>query len=206
VTSANGVVRQTCTGSCTLTLTPGIYSSVSITQSGTDTVILGSGTYVFTGVFSITGGGDTTITNGSGGVVLYFTCGSGTTPSACSSGGRPGGSLSLTGTGTTELDLSPMTTGPFAGLTVYYDRNDTSPLSMTASGGSTFEGSVYAKSSAVTITVGISTATLESMIDVKSLTVTSTGGAGLDVDYNPNDNVPLGSDTPELCSMAANNC
>jgi Putative Flp pilus-assembly TadE/G-like len=199
----NGDVSQTCAGSCSLTLTPGIYSSVSLLVSGTENVTLEPGTYVFTGPFSTTGAGNTTI-SGSG-VLLYFTCGSGTTPAPCASGGQSGGDLDLDASGTTALDLSPETTGPFAGLTIYYDRHDTSGITMKLSGGSDFSGSVYAAAGHLQITTSGSTATLDSMIDVSSMELTSSGGTGLDVEYDASQNiVPAGM--PELCSLAAGNC
>ena len=199
----NGAVSQTCAGSCSLTLTPGIYSSVSLVVSGTENVTLEPGTYVFTGPFSTTGSGNTTI-SGSG-VLLYFTCGSGTTPAACASGGQSGGDLDLAASGATALDLSAETTGPFAGLTVYYDRQDTAALTMKLSGGSDFSGSVYAAASQLQITTSGSTASLDSMIDVSSMELTSSGGTGLDVEYDASQNiVPAGM--PELCSLAAGNC
>jgi hypothetical protein len=138
-------------------------------------------------------------------VLLYFTCGSGTTPAACASGGQTGGALDLAASGTTTLDLSPETTGAFAGLTVYYDRHDTAALGMKLSGGSSFSGSIYAASSKFTVTASGSTSTLDSMIDVGSMDLASSGGAELDVVYDSSQNVtPAG--LPELCSLTAGNC
>ncbi len=124
----------------TQTITPGIYPSLSATNSaqlttspgnyiiqgnvtigGNATLTLGAGVYVIEGGFTGSSGG--TITGS--GVTLYFTC-SGyptqTSDSSCPSGGGTGGYFSQTGgAGTT---LSAPTSGTYKGLLMFYDRND----------------------------------------------------------------------------------
>ncbi len=135
----------------------------------------------------------------SGGVLLYFTCSSGSQIAACANGGQSGGSLSLTGSG--SVNLSPQTTGSYAGLTVFYDRNDNAAMTLTGSGGLSFSGTIYAKSSALGLTG--SGGSLASLVVVNSATITGSGSVG--VNYNASQNVtPPG--TPYLCSTTANNC
>jgi hypothetical protein len=134
-----------------------------------------------------------------GGVMLYFTCSSGNQIVACASGGQAGGSLSLAGTG--SLTLSPQTTGPYANLTVFYDRNNNAPINLSGTPGLAFTGTVYAKDSALSLN-GTGT-TLSSMFIVNSATISGNGTIG--VNYNSTQNAaPPG--VPYLCSTAANNC
>jgi Flp pilus assembly protein TadG len=183
-------------GGGSLILPPGNYSSISVI--GSSTLTLETGNYFITGSFSVGGTGGASVDE-SGGVMLYFTCGSGNQIVACASGGQAGGSLSLAGTG--SLTLSPQTTGPYANLTVFYDRNNNAPINLSGTPGLSFTGTVYAKDSALSLN-GTGT-TLSSMFIVNSATISGNGTIG--VNYNSTQNAaPPG--VPYLCSTAANNC
>ena len=189
------------TGGASVTIPPGTYNSISVGQGG---LVLESGIYVITGQFSVPNTSSVTeIANGgSTGVLLYFTCSSssgGTTQTAACSSGETGGSLSLTGSPT--VDLSPMTSGPYAGVTVFYDRNNSSATQITGGGGIQLSGTFYAKSSA--LTMNGSGGAISSMVVVGSVTIS--GGGSLAVDYSSSENAQLPG-VPYLCSVQAGNC
>lgn len=183
-------------GSGSVTIPPGTYSNISVT--GSATLTLESGTYFITGAFTVGGTGTASVIE-DGGVLLYFTCSSGGQITACASGGQAGGSLGLSGTG--DMALAPMTTGPYANLTVFYDRNDDAPMTLSGTPGLAFSGTVYAKSSALALN-GTGT-TLSSLIIVQSATISGTGSIG--VSYDPSENATVPG-APYLCSTTANNC
>jgi hypothetical protein len=164
-----------------LTIPPGNYSNISVI--GGATLTLETGNYFITGPFSVGGTGGASVQE-AGGVMLYFTCSSGSPPTiaACAAGGQTGGSLSLAGTG--DMTLAPQTTGIYAGLTVFYDRNNDSGMSLSVTPGLDFSGTVYAKDSSLALngTGG----TLGSMIIVNSATVSGTGSININYDASQN--------------------
>lgn len=191
-------------GNSDVTISPGNYNSISV--GGSATLTLTPGTYFITGSFSVFGSTTTDVApptvDESAGVLLYFTCSSnsGTQIAACPSGGQLGeGSLSMTGKA--SLNLVPQTTGPYAGLTVFYDRNDNAPLSLVGTSSLSLSGTLYAKSSALSLNGNGST--LSSLIIVNSATIS--GNDAIGVNYDSSDNATV-SGTPYLCSTTANNC
>jgi hypothetical protein len=184
------------TGGATLSIPPGNYNSISV--GGNAVLTLEPGTYFVNGAFTVGGTGGASVQE-SAGVLLYFTCGTSTQISACASGGAAGGSLSLGGTG--ALTLAPQTTGPYANLTVFYDRNNDAPISLSGTPGMELSGTIYAKDAALTLNGTGST--IESMIIVDSATISGNGSIGVNYDASQNAAPP---GVPYLCSTTANNC
>jgi hypothetical protein len=201
-TSANGLLPSGTYGSISIggngsvTIPPGNYSSINVT--GSATLTLESGNYFIDGPFWVGGTGSASVIE-NGGVLLYFTCGSATQIGACASGGQSGGNLGLSGTG--NMTLSPQTSGPYANLTVFYDRNDNAALTLSGTPGLSFAGTVYAKDSALSLNG--TGATLSSLIVVHSATISGNGTIGVNYDASDNAAVP---GAPYLCSLSANNC
>ena len=184
------------TGGATLDIPPGNYNNISV--GGNALLTLETGTYFINGAFSVGGTGGASVQE-SAGVLLYFTCGTATQLSACASGGAAGGSLSLTGTG--SMTLAPQTTGTYANLTVFYDRNNNAPMSLSGTPGMELSGTIYAKDAPLSLN-GTGT-TIESLIIVNTATINGNGTLG--VNYTASQNVaPPG--VPYLCSTTANNC
>lgn len=175
------------------TVAPGNYAGISASSNGTTT--LESGTYFLTGPLASSGGG--TITT-SGPVLIYFTCSSGNQLAACTSPGQAGGSINEGGNSTISLD--PMTTGPYAGLTIFFDRNDDSGISLA--GTPALTGTIYAKDSALTLSG--TPGTLSSLIVVSSASINGT--ASVTVNYDKSQNIALPPGVPYLCSTTASNC
>jgi hypothetical protein len=128
-----------CTGGSALTISsnqtvsPGTYSSISITGGIVDFL---PGTYIITGNFTVNGNAqicNSTNTNCSGmpgsanaGVTFYIT---------------NGGSLTINGTSTSQL--SAPNSGTYAGMLFYQDPNDTSLAKLDGTGTSYFQGGLY---------------------------------------------------------------
>ena len=185
-------------GGSSLTIPPGNYNNIGLTGGSVLTLL--PGIYFIAGSFSVGGTGGASVNeSATPGVMLYFTCSSGGQITACASPGQTGGSLSLGGTG--SIGLSPMPTGPYAGLTVFADRNNNAPMSLSGTPGLSFTGTIYGKDTALSIngTGG----TIGSMIIVSSATIS--GNGTIDVNYDATQNIrPPG--VPYLCSTTANNC
>jgi Flp pilus assembly protein TadG len=88
-------------------------------------VTMNPGTYVFTGNLDMTGNGSL---NGTG-VTLYFAA--------------PNGQLGGPGNGNTTLNLTAPTSGPYNGLLIYQDPNDTNTAELNGTPISNFTGIVY---------------------------------------------------------------
>ena len=100
---------------------PGVYTETLAV--GASTCVLDSGVYILRNGISITTG---SLTSGPGGVLLYIT----------------GGTFS-TALGAL-VNLSPMTTGPYAGLQIWQDKADTTMLAMGNLALFVVNGTVYA--------------------------------------------------------------
>jgi hypothetical protein len=149
-------------GSTPHTINPGCYTSISNVGSGSLT--FNPGEYYVTGNISTSGNGDVT----ANGVMLYL----------------QSGSFSMNGSG--NLNISPPTSGPYKGLTIYMDRGNTNAYSMRGSGASNFSGTIYAPSSAVTLIGSGGTFVVDSQIICSTSNITGSGG--LNLAYNPANN------------------
>lgn len=118
----------------TITLDPGTYCS-SLVLSGNHTINLNSGVYVFDQA-SIVASGTSTITGTN--VTLVFTS---------STGSSYGG---ITGSGNFTLNLTPMTTGPTAGMALWFDKKGQVPFTVSGSTSLDITGAFYAPGSGVT--------------------------------------------------------
>ncbi|MHB8670334.1 MAG: pilus assembly protein TadG-related protein [Acidimicrobiales bacterium] len=168
----------TLVGNSSATLGPGIYRTISF--GGNANLTLSPGTYIITG--GLSSSGNATIT--AHGVTLYFACTAYPTPCAP---GEIGASLNLVGNG--RIDVSPPTTGPFAGLSVFFDRNNSSVANtFTGNAGLTFSGTVYMASARLTM-VGNASMTVNSILVVSA--VAFTGNASITINYDPRSNFAL---------------
>jgi hypothetical protein len=145
----------------TTTLNPGVYTG-GLALSGSAAVTLNPGIYYING-----GGINMTGTAGitGSGVMIYNT---------------GGGSINLSGTG--NVSLNPMTSGTYAGLTLFQDRSNTA--SATMSGGSNISntGTFYVPSATLTLSGTSGTAVMGAQFIANK--VTFSGGAGVKVNYD----------------------
>jgi hypothetical protein len=120
-------------GDQTVTLQPGVYVG-GISMNGNITATLQPGIYYMEGG-GFSAGGNINLTGT--GVMIY------NAPSKSSD--------AISFNGNTVLNLSPMTTGPYAGLTIFQDRTSTVPISIVGNSGSSLTGTIYAAGAAVSI-------------------------------------------------------
>ena len=164
------------------TLGPGVYASLTLSGSS-DSVTLQPGTYVFTGAGVRLSGSSAAITGT--GVTLYFAC---LLQLPCI---PPVGGAALTlSASSATFAITPPTSGPDQGLSVMYDRNNVSPLTLSGSSVGTFTtGTIYARSANLTLSGSSSgTTSLHAMVVVASATLPASS-AGIDISYNPAENV-----------------
>jgi Tfp pilus assembly protein PilX len=179
--AGNYVIGSITVGSSgSLTLGAGNYVIGSISVSSSGHLNMGAGEYVIDGSFTVSSSGSVNAP----GVLLYFTCaGSLGVPTACAAPGSAGGGLSLTSSG--NVTITPPTSGTYAGITIYQDPNDDTTLNLSSSGSLTVSGTLYAPDAPLTDSSSGSVETLQSVIDVASVALSSSGG--LNVDYNASD-------------------
>jgi Tfp pilus assembly protein PilV len=135
------------------TAQPGVYAApLSLVDTS---CTLASGAYVFQSGLSLVGSGS--LTSAAGGVFMYFA----------------GGSLSLTGSG--SVNLSPLTTGPYANILVFQSRTSSLPMTLTGSGSvNGYAGLIYAPAAPVSL-VGSGSLAVSSLI-AGSVGMTVSGG------------------------------
>lgn len=167
-------VKVTSNGS--QTLSPGVYGSIS--ASGNGSLTMEPGTYVITNSLSFSGNGTLT----ANGVTLYFACSLYPTPCAA---GQAGGSFSLIGNGSTSV--TPPTSGPFQGLSIFADRNNTGASSLSGNG-NLLSGTIYTKSADLGLS-GNGTLSLDSLVVADSITLSGNGTVDLAYSQSQNANV-----------------
>jgi hypothetical protein len=168
--------NKTC---CSSPLSPGIYSSISI--SGNSSVTMNSGTYVVTGGISVSGNGSLTGHN----VTIYLACSG--YPAACTSG-QSGASLTVTGNGT--VDLTAPSYGTYQGLTMMSDRNNTSTLSFGGNGSTHFTGTVYALSGTVDLSGNGTDSNVNSRVVANKMSLSGNGTVAVSYTTSANYVVP----------------
>lgn len=154
-------------GNGTVTLQPGVYiGGISIT--GNYAVTLNPGTYYLEGG-GLSATGNVTLTGS--GVMIY------NAPSTSTD------SISLTGN--TVVNLSPMTTGPYAGLTIFQNPTSTVPVSIVGNSGSNITGTIYAADAPVSITGNTNTQVgsqyISSTLDITGNSSFKVGASGAPV-------------------------
>jgi uncharacterized repeat protein (TIGR01451 family) len=138
-------------GNSSVTITPGIYSRIQV--SGNGVLTLEANPDGTPGIYIIEGGGFTVTGNASvsGSNVFIYNTGS-NYPNA---GGNFGG-IALGGNG--AINLSPPTTGTYAGILIFQSRADTRTLSLSGNALAGVTGTIYAPSAKVMVSGGASLA------------------------------------------------
>jgi Tfp pilus assembly protein PilX len=140
-------IPKTCTVDGNVTLQPGIYyGGLSITGTAT----LSSGMYIIAGGGFTFATGNTAVTStGAGGVTIYNT--QDPNPQTSSTASQYG-AFSF-GTGNATASLVASTSGPYQGIALFQDRNNTIALDLQGgnSGSYSIDGAVYAPNAAATL-------------------------------------------------------
>lgn len=149
------------TGSSSHTINPGLYiGGISLTGSGSLTMN--------PGIYYLQGGGITLSGSGSitgSGVMIY------NAPNSNSD------SVSLNGSG--SLTLSPPTSGPYQGITIFQDRTATAPVTMNGSGSVNVTGTFYAAKASLSVTGSGSTNVYGSQYITYTLNTTGSGSINI---------------------------
>ncbi|GAA2116162.1 pilus assembly protein TadG-related protein [Nocardioides bigeumensis] len=175
-----GLSAQTANTSATpCVLQPGIYVGFQIRAK---TCTMNPGLYVFrSGTLDLASNPSTRL-QGTG-VTLYFTCSTGTTVRACNAN-ESGATMDFSGNG--SLALTGPTSGELKGLSIVYDRNNTSGLRLTGNGVTGTSGTIYMANGLLDIR-GNGCSTAYSAVIVKSLAYSGTNSC-LNVNYNSGQN------------------
>jgi Flp pilus assembly protein TadG len=148
-------------GSTSRTLSPGVYNG-GITLSGSASVTLSPGAYYINGG-GINMSGSSSISGA--GVFIYNT---------------GGGAIDLSGSG--GVSLSPMSTGPYIGITVFQDRSSTTGATLSGSGNMNNTGTFYFPDATLTLSGSSGVNAVGAQIIAKNLTFS--GSAGIQVKFD----------------------
>ena len=153
---------ESLSGNSSATIKPGIYSGIS--ASGNAKLTLSSGLFIIVGGgFSISGNASVT-----GNGVTIFNAG-GKYPGT---GGKYGG-ITLSGNG--SCNLTPPTSGTYAGVVLFQSRDNSTPLIISGNA-SGMTGAIYAPAAALSES---GDAALDAAIDVDTLSISGNGVANL---------------------------
>ena len=91
-----------------------------------------------------------------------------------------GGGINLSGTG--NISLNPMTSGTYAGITVFQDRSNTASAAMSGGSNINNTGTFYFPSSTLTLSGGTGVGVMGAQFIAKKLTFS--GSSGIKVNYD----------------------
>jgi hypothetical protein len=109
-------------------------------------------------------------------------------PTACSSSGQSGASLTVTGNG--SVDLSAPSYGPYQGLTVFSDRHNTSTIEIGGNGSTRFVGTVYALSGVANLHGNGSNSSVNARVVANTAAITGNGNLAINYTQSANYVVP----------------
>jgi len=161
------------------TLTPGRYTNLPTFNQG-DEVILKQASYdTRGGIYYIDGGGfnstGASITMDpltSGGVMIYN--------HATSNANNQG--VQITGSSLGTVNVTALTSGPYAGILIWQDRTSTANMNIAGQGVFTLKGTFYTADSLLTVS-GNGLTTVGSQYISKTLNISGSGG--VNIDYTP---------------------
>jgi Flp pilus assembly protein TadG len=165
------------------TANPGCYTTLG---GGGAVVNLNPGTYVITsqillGDFGVSGTG----------VTLYFACALWPTP--CLSVGEVGATVIGSSNGSLNISAPAANSGqPYPGMAIFFDRNNTSQLTLQSNGSATITGTIYAPSAQLH-TSGNGGYTINGTVIIKTALLSGNGALNFSYDPNQNYSPPGGS-------------
>jgi hypothetical protein len=174
-----GTITKTSLGSGNFqyTLTPGSYSNLPNFNTG-DVVIFQQASAGNGGIFYLTSGGlnsqganlimDSTTT---GGIMLY-NAGTGTNDK-----------INITGNSAGTVSLSPLTDGPYTGMTIFQARNATENMQIAGNGSFTIDGTIYGAGALLKVTGNSAVSNIGSQYVTDDLAITGNGNVA--ITYNP---------------------
>ena len=159
-----------------LTIQSGIFiDGIEITGNGQ--LIMDPGVYILQGGgLKVSGDGQVSGVN----VFIYVTCGSGSCPSGSSA------DVDISGNGV--ISLSPMTSGSWAGVTIFQDRNNNQDFKISGNGLAGTSGTIYARDADVVLDGNAST-----NAQIIADTVRNNGNASISITWEGGVTVESGS-------------
>jgi Putative Flp pilus-assembly TadE/G-like len=158
-------------------LQPGIYDTVTV--QGPAILTLQTGVYVFTGDNGLTVEGDARVVSSAGGATIYLACDG--YPAPCSG---LGARFRVQDRG--RFQANPPNSGPYAGLSIFAARGNTTTMNFRSRRNVTLPGVLYGPSTRVSME-GIGDLRVNSLLVVGALSLTTVPGpdASVTVSYNP---------------------
>ncbi len=166
------------TNNASRTISPGVYTNLTVSNNGRLT--LNPGIYVVTGKLDSNNHG---ILRGTG-VMIYYACSAYPTPCAA---GQAGARLSLSNNA--DYQLTAPSSGPYQGISVFYDRNNTAPITLENNAGDSLTGTIYAASAALSLSNNGGIGQFDSLIVVSTASLSNNGNITLN--FHANNNYPL---------------
>jgi Flp pilus assembly protein TadG len=148
------------------TLSPGVYHG-GITITGQANVTMMPGVYYMDGGGFSFGGLGNLLANG---VMIY------NDPKSSSD------NVNISGSGGGSVTITPPTSGPYQGMTLFQNRTATNQLSVTGNGGFSIDGTFYAANALMTVG-GNGNSKIGSQYVSRYLSIVGSGG--MTIDYNP---------------------
>jgi hypothetical protein len=156
-------------GGTQYTLTPGSYSNLPNFTSG-DVVIFKQYSYNNSGIYYLTSGGLTSTganlimdPSTTGGIMIYN----------AGTGGNDG--INITGNSSGVVNLTPLTNGPYTGLTFFQARNATEDMQIAGNGSFTITGTIYAAAGLLKISGNGAVSNIGSQYVTNDLSITGNG-------------------------------
>ncbi len=177
---ASGATAAVDTTGYSCSISPGLYSSIDFNATG-GSLTFKPGIYVIKNRLKLDSTSGSFIGNG---VMLYFACSS--YPAPCSGSGA---GIDLSGT-SGNLAISPPTSGTYQGMSIFYDRNNSAPILLNGTSGGTSSGTIYARSSLLSLNTTNGVATFSSMVVVGSAKLDGTSNT-LRFGYRQASNYPI---------------
>jgi Flp pilus assembly protein TadG len=171
------------------TVAPGVYDNLGLQTQTTD-MTLQCGVYIIRqSFFNNAAGKIKSATNcSSGGSLIYLACANWPNPCTDVGGnGQLGAGISIQSNG--GIELRAQTSGPYTGIAIMMDRNNTATIAFQSQGTIPVIGTIYAKRGTLAYTSQPPTSSLHSAIVVGSMSLQASAGAN--VVYDPSENAPL---------------
>jgi hypothetical protein len=164
-------------GNFQYTLTPGSYESLPNFSTG-DVVVFQQASAGNGGIFYLKNGGlnsqgasltmDPTTTGG----IMIYNAGTGTNDK-----------INITGNSSGTVNLSPLTDGPYTGLTIFQARNATEDMQIAGNGAFTIYGTLYAAGALLKVTGNGAVSNIGSQYVTDDLAIS--GNGNVSIVYNP---------------------
>jgi hypothetical protein len=167
----NGTITQVslASGNTQYTLTPGSFSNLPNFSSG-DVVIFKQASYNNSGIYYLTASGlnsqgaSLTMDPLTSGGIMIYNAGTGTNDK-----------INITGDGAGVVNISPLTTGPYTGMTFFQARNASQDIQIAGNGSFTINGTIYGAAATLKVTGNGAVSNIGSQYVTNDLSISGNG-------------------------------